>query len=211
MIYRNTLALLVALFLVACAAPNPRPPEINPQLAWENKKVLINNLSRWRAEGHAAIIAKKESGNLNMDWRQNYDDYDVRLIAPFGKKLIRIQRTQNLVTLFRPGRPAQKSLDAENLFLQELGWALPVGKLSSWLKGVINEPIPFSLDQYGRIQSFQYRDWYIEYKAYQSAFGYELPKSIYLTNKELEIRLAIEKWHDTPAAKTSNRRFTIPQ
>lgn len=211
MMYRNTFALLAILFLTACAAPDIRPPAINSQLTWENKKQLINSFSHWRAEGHATIITKKESGNINMDWRQNDDDFDVRLVALFGKKLIRIQRTKNAITLFRPGYPAQKHLDVENLFLQELGGTLPVGKLPSWLKGIIDETTPFSLDQYGRLQSFQYRDWHIEYKTYQPAFGYELPKSIYLTSKQLEIRLAIEKWHDTPAVKTNNRRFTIPQ
>ena len=199
------------MLLFACSAPNTRQAEVNQNLVWASKKTRINNFSRWRAEGHATIITEQKSGNLNMDWRQDNDDFDVHLIAPFGQSVIHIQRQQNLTTLRRPGRPPKKSEDAENLLRQHIGWTLPVEKLPSWLKGLTNETSSFSLDPYGRLQSFQYLDWHIEYKSYQLAFGYELPKSIYLTSKELEIRLAIEQWHNTPTPKINSRRLMIPQ
>jgi outer membrane lipoprotein LolB len=187
-------AFALALGAGACATPPAGPGQ---SAGWLRHQSLLAELREWRVSGRIAIRHEREGWNASLHWRQNGDEYVVRLSAPLGRGTVELSGSGAGVSM----RTADNRLlhaDSPELLMQDnLGWHVPLRGLSYWVRGLPepgSEPDGMSFDASGRIQDLRQDGWHVSYERYLSEGAYELPGKMTLENRELRVRLVISDW-----------------
>ncbi len=192
-------AILVALSLAACVvAPKKIDGDASNEtkLLWLQHQQKITSAAVWNAKGRAALRSEKESWSATLTWQQNDDDYRVRLAGPFGRGALTIEGNPDTVSVHIAGQKAVVASDAESLLLEYLGWSVPVSSLRYWLRGL---PAPgqvegLTLNASGVLDQLSQQGWQIDYSAYRSLRGVNLPRKIKIENDNLRLKLVLDRW-----------------
>ena len=198
----------LALLLPGCSgAPGRRggllsSPEIPPG----------DVLERWRATARLAARTTTGGGNRSgsgggswsgtLDWRQERDDFRLRLSGPFGQGALEVAGRPGEVELTTARGERRSARTPEALFLQELGWDLPASSLRHWITARARPGVPveeWALDEEGRLASLAQQGWLVEY-AYRGSSRtrsrrHDLPDRITLRGEGAVVRIAIRDWH----------------
>ena len=104
------------------------------------------------------------------------------------------------------------SSDVESLTEQTMGWRLPAHYLEDWALGrATDAPISSATwDDEGRLSKLNQDGWEIQYLAYQSSNGYQLPSKLNLRNTKLYLKLVIDNWQIPDSATNSVLKATKP-
>ena len=83
-----------------------------------------------------------------------------------------------------------------NRALGALGWWLPVGSLSAWLRGLEDEAFPAETEVAadGTLASLEQRLWRLDFITYQVASGLLVPRRIDLAHGDLKLRATIDSF-----------------
>ena len=201
MIGRRSVAFRIPLaataLLLALAGCATAPPQAGRETDWQRHQSLLNELHEWRVSGRIAIRHEHEGWNASLQWRQNGDEYVLRLSAPLGRGTVELTGSDAGVSM----RTADNRLlhaDTPELLMQEnLGWQVPLRGLSYWVRGLPepgSKPEDMSFDVEGRVQELRQNGWRVSYERYLSEGAYELPGKMMLENRELRVRLVISDW-----------------
>ena len=138
-------------------------------------------------------------GSANIRWQQSGELFNLRLWGPFGAGTAVIDGDVAAIRFVRDG--IERVGNPTEILSQELGWNVPVGALSYWVRGV---PAPSaavtSLElREGRLMHMQQSGWTIDIDAYkQQADGGWLPA-----------RLTAREVPSPAAAPDDGARFTL--
>jgi outer membrane lipoprotein LolB len=186
----------VALLIGGCALVNFRPG--HSQAAWEARQALLTQIDRFnlRARVSAGLLAP--TGNLV--WRQNKDDFDLRIAGPLGMGAMSIRGGKGRVEV-QTSRERLTGTDPEQLLHERLGWEFPVMHLRSWVLGL---PAPGSkadieLDDEGRIETLEQDGWKLSYDDYVHGSRVDLPRKLVLSNPDVKIKVVVDEWSDVTA------------
>ncbi|TCK19217.1 outer membrane lipoprotein LolB [Thiogranum longum] len=183
------------LLLSACAtqAPLHQPADSG---SWEAHKASVAALRDWQVRGRLAVRTDEEGWSAAFDWKQDDDNYRIRLRGPFGQGAIELEGGDTGVWLKRAGRPAEFSTRPEILLEQQSGWRLPVAGLDYWLRGLPDREgdARTRLDAAGRLASLQQHGWQIEYRDYRDYGGYALPARLDLQRDGVHVKLLVDEW-----------------
>ena len=127
--------------------------------------------------GRLAARYGEESFTGNIAWRHAKDFDEMLITTPLGQGVARIVREGEQVTLTTAEPREYHAADVESLTEQVLGFRLPLGGLSDWVRG---RPSP-DLEQ---------RGWKVEYQEYAG----ELPSRLRVLYPGIELRLIISRW-----------------
>ena len=189
----------LALLLPGCAwapwrrdEPLPSPPEPPDDV-----------IDRWRAIGKLAARTGdgQSSWSGTVDWRQDRDDFLLRLSGPFGQGALQVDGRPGKVELTTARGERRTARTPEALLKMELGWDLPASSLRHWITARARPGVPveeWALDEGGRLASLAQQGWRVDYR-YRAdpgadAGGSSLPDRITLRGEDIVVRIAVRDW-----------------
>jgi len=199
--------LLLALGLAGCAT-GPRPVPDEPSRAWEDKRVQLEALDVWRADGRLVVRSPDGGGQAHFTWHEvGNDRFSLRLGGPWGQGAARLTGNAGRVDLQAADGRRFTGPDARDLLMSVYGWDIPVGALRRWLVGLPTEDADYTLDRFGRVASLQWREWSLEYRRYRQRDGIDLPAMLTASREGdgVELRVAVDQW------QLGGETGTVPQ
>lgn len=197
-LFRFTLHLLpfTLLLLASCSTLNTRSAE--SQAAWEARRAQLAQIDRFALQGRIAaggILGVKGA----LHWRQNPQDFSLRMSGPFGAGVVQIAGDASGVEV-RSAEENFRTADPETYLRERLGWTVPLRQLRWWVLGT---PAPGSeakleLDSAGRLLTLEQDGWTVDYAEYQRAGVLDLPRKLELANGEVSVKLVVDAWSDLP-------------
>jgi len=194
LLFRSAAAAL--LLLLAGCATKPMTPEVSAD--WLRHKTLLQELREWRVSGRIAIQHEREGWSASLQWRQNGDEYVLRLSAPLGRGTVELSGSDAGVSMRTADNRLLHADSPETLMQDNLGWQVPLRGLSFWVRGLPvpgSDPEGMSFDADGRIRDLRQDGWHVSYERYLSEGSYELPGKMTLENRQLRVRLVISDWN----------------
>ncbi len=172
------------------------PPSADSLQAWQARKSGLMQLKTWQFVGRVIVKTEDDSWSGLIYWDQQPDLYQIDFKTPLGQSMLQMQGDADSAVLKLANEKEFHAADAETLLYNKLGWGLPIKTLVSWVVGI---PAPaekheFKLDAQGRLLALKQADWDIHFKRYAATDTLELPKKIFLSNDNLNIRLVIDRW-----------------
>lgn len=166
----------------------------NSEQAWAARRAQLLKIDRF------GLQARVASGGIfgikgNLVWRQDGEDFDMRVAGPFGVGATRINGHGRKVEI-RSSKGVFTTEDPEGDIKKRLGWTFPVSHLRYWVLGT---PAPgsraeFALDDAGNLEKLGQDGWEIEYDEYQDAGRLELPRKFTVGNADVRIKVFVDSW-----------------
>lgn len=181
-------------WLAACASL-PRDDALSEQ-RWQQRREALQAVDHWTLNGRIALQQAQEAWHASIYWQQQGQEFDIRLTSPLGGGMLSIEGDASGIFLRLPEGKILAARDAQSLLHQQLGWRMPLAGLRYWVRGLPQPGVPFrkELDAQGRLASLYQAGWDIRFLRYMDAGGIDLPGKIFLENRELAVRLAIQRW-----------------
>jgi len=159
---------------------------------------LLDEVNSWAIKCRVSILSTKDSWSGSLNWKQEEDNYTIRIIGPLGQGSLHIIGDKSKVTLKTSDKKTPTSApSAEALMEKEMGWQMPVSELKYWVKALPNPHSNFekgTFDELGRPVSFNQSGWYVEFFKYEKVKGFDMPRKIYMENDRFKIKMIIKHW-----------------
>ena len=187
---------LIIFMLTGCATQQPIS-EADRLAHWQLHRGKLAELTRWQFKGRIAIQMEKQGWTASFHWRQDQQDYLLRVFTPLGRGNYEISGNADGAVMQTANNSIVHADDAETLLRDNLGWYIPSSSLKYWVRGL---PVPgkknagLLLDQKGRLAELSQSGWLVRYSHYINSGEYELPTKIIMQNNNLKIRLVIKHW-----------------
>jgi outer membrane lipoprotein LolB len=186
---------VLVLGLAGCASL-PRPGSRVAGAAWAMHQQQVSDLRAWNLRGRISVRNEDQAWYGTIDWRQQGDAYDLKLIAPLGQGTISVRGSPNGVVVRLPNGEMRSATDPEDLLSRTVGLRLPLAGLSYWVKGLPepNRPMRAEWDVRGRLSELRQAGWDVSYRDYVPAGAYDLPAKVFLDGGPVSVRLVVEHW-----------------
>ena len=190
-----------AALLTACESTPEVIPVDDPQRSWAEHQEQLAAIDQWLALGKLGIQSAEESWSAGLSWRQDRDDFTIRLTGPLGQGLMELRGTAQAVELRTSDDDIYRAATAEELMQTHAGWQVPLSGLRHWMLG---RPDPAAgiadlrLDPGGRLAELRQLGWHIRYERYGEFDGLALPTKLTLENARLRAKLAVRRWRTGP-------------
>jgi outer membrane lipoprotein LolB len=202
---RRIAAALACALLAGCAGQPVRELPLHAGTAAElqaqaARVAVLQAHPQWSLQGRVAVSNGRDGGSGRMEWAQDGPRFAVSLSAPITRQSWRLSgdgRSARLEGL--DGGPREGS-DAEGLLREATGWVIPVGALSSWLRGMAAPGLPPAALQFGndgRLARIAQGGWTIDYAGWQPQAGLggtDIPQRLTATRDEAKVRLVVDSW-----------------
>lgn len=176
----------------------------SPTWPWRKGEVIaahderaVTALDNWSLSGRLGVQHDDSGFSAGIDWRQRFEDFDIRLSAPLNGGTYRLSGEAGAVTIEKPDGESDRATSAEELMLRHLGWSIPVSGVRYWVRGL---PAPNSeiahqtKDELGRLTDFAQDGWRISILDHRKLGDLTLPRKLFLVHSTLKVRLVIKNW-----------------
>lgn len=191
-----------ALVLAACAPSALRRAGSAELAAQQAREQAVQAQQRWGLVGRIAFDDGRDSGSGRMEWRQDGERFEIVLSAPVSRRSWRLSGGPGWALLEGLEGGPRRAASAERLLAREAGWAIPLGQLRDWARGLRAGPgarlgfgqgrLPEQLAEDG--WTIRYRDWYADREP-------PLPRRVFAEQAERQVRLVVERWLDPAEAR----------
>lgn len=183
--------LLAASLLTGCAGTPPTP--LAPRDHIRNFALEGRFALRVTMPGQAA-----QSSGGRLTWTHQNRSDRILLSSPLGYGLAEIETSPELSRLRTAEGKTRESTDPDALVEEITGQRLPVTLLPAWLLGRSGGNARIEADAHGRPARLIEDGWQVDY-LYEEETPSALPARLTLSrNGEIELRLRIEEWKETP-------------
>ena len=195
-------ALSAAALLAACATQQPLVID-DPD--WLQHQQSVAALQDWQLSGRLVVRQEGNSDTVNINWRQQDADFDLRLFGSLGLGAVRVHGDDAEVIVERSGEEpiALSGLDAVSR--EFFGYEFPTAELLYWVRGL---PAPelsgsHTLDANRMLATLNQEDadgvvWNLSFDRYRELEGGAgmtyLPGRISAQREGLELRFLIDDW-----------------
>ena len=191
---RRECILLAAGMLAGCAVLPESGPD--PIAQWQERRRRLNALAHFSFLGRLALRTPRDALNARIRWRQDGDEYRIRMGGPIGEAAFELRGGSEGVEL-RSTDGVHRADSPEALLREHIGWSFPLQGLRYWVLGVTTpgaavEALEF--DPQGRPAHFVQSGWRIVYRRYVGVHDFELPERLDLDHARLEARLVVSRW-----------------
>ncbi len=192
---RRASGLLAVLALAGgCASTPPLAPDDDDRAAYLAHEARLAPLQGWRLVARIRFVTEERGGSLIVNWRQRDETFEINLLTPFGRGLLRLTGDGRQAELLTPGGERLSASDPETLFAEHLGLTVPVEPLSRWVLGLAAEGDVFEVGPGGRLVSLLHDEWSVLFLSYARVEGVELPDRLRLRRDGLELTLDTPQW-----------------
>ena len=170
-------------------------PPVGPGPA--DHRAAVAALDDWRLAGKLAVQRDDEGVSATLEWREQGDRFDLRLVAPLNGGTFQLSGEPGRVALATPEGEVFVAASAGDLVEQRLGWRLPVEGARWWVRGI---PAPGSaatqevFDAQGRWTDFAQDGWRISILDYLEDQQPHLPRKLFLARDTLKVRVVVKRW-----------------
>ncbi|MBA3564318.1 MAG: outer membrane lipoprotein LolB [Gammaproteobacteria bacterium] len=192
----NPPLLILALALTGCLQPQQRAEEFSAA-SWPARREALQSLDHWSLQSRIALSTDEEGWSGTLTWRQDENYVDARFSGPLGVGGFRIEGVPERLELETSEGEHFVFTDPEAELAAELGWRVPLASMRYWMLGVADPQsgdAEETLDEHGRLEELEQRDWTVRYTSYRSFDGDTLPRKLVMENDDLRIRLAVDDW-----------------
>ncbi len=190
------LSLLLALALLAgCAGRGPVPDGERTAGQWQDQAERLEALDTWMLAGKAGLRTPEESTSANLDWSQHPHYYRLLISGPFGSGRSTLEGREGRFSLTTSeGRFEAETPEA--LMEERLGWSLPLGALSDWVRGLPADDSGYHLeeDSLGFPQRLEQDGWEVEYRDWTQVEALWLPRRMVMHYGDLRVTLVVTDW-----------------
>lgn len=161
----------------------------------------IEAVAHWRADGRVAVQRGAEGWSASMHWLKQPSGFQLRLLAPLGRGTYQLAGDGRGVEMIVPDGHRFYATDAEALMDEHLGWSIPLGGAQYWLRGLVApDPLPEHVrrDEAGLLQDFDQAGWRVSVLRRMPVGGFELPAKIFMSYRDLKVRIVISSWELAP-------------
>ena len=142
--------------------------------------------------GKLGVRSDQMSESARFSWSQNEQTFDVALIDPFGRQVMRLTGNDHFAKLETDDQQSYIADSAESLMLELLGWQLPVNHALYWIQGRPDPAQPFVAKESGQ---FVQNEWRISTLAHTTlSSGKTAPRKLKLSHTQLDVTLIISEW-----------------
>ena len=142
----------------------------------------------WELRGRVGIRTSQKTNSFSLQWRQQADQYDIRLSSALGLSVAKIKGDESGVTIDIPNRGSFQSENATELLEQETGLKLPIESMQYWLRG---EPAPNAKYKINA-STLSQSGWQIEFIEYREG----LPRRVSFTTPGVKVMLVVSSWQN---------------
>ena len=203
---RPAIAIAALALLLAACAPAPVRPDLTPaqvaaaEAAQLGREAELRGRGDWSLAGRIAVSNRGKGGSGRIDWTQRGQAYAVSLSAPVTRQSWRLSAGPDGARLEGVEGGPRSGPDAQQLLLEATGWAIPVGALSDWVRGLRAEaagPARMEFEATGRLARLHQGGWVIDYvwpDATDASAGPVLPRRLDARRGEARVRLLVDTW-----------------
>ena len=202
--HRAAAALAACVLLAGCAGQPVRELPLHAGTAAElqaqaARVAALQAHPQWSLQGRVAVSNGRDGGSGRMEWEQDGPRFAVSLSAPITRQSWRLSGDVASARLEGLDGGPREGHDAERLLQDATGWVIPVGALSSWLRGIPAPDLPAAVLQFGndgRLARIGQGGWTIDYAGWQphAGFGADLPRRLNATRDDAKVRLVVDSW-----------------
>ena len=191
---RRECIVLAAAMLAGCAVR----PEFGPDSLsqWKGRRRRLAALGAYSFAGRLAFRTSGEALNARIQWRQDGEEFRIRLGGMLGEAAVELRGGAAGVEL--RGRDGVHRADSpEELLLEHTGWSFPLRGLRYWVLGISTPGAAveaLEIDHQGRPAHLVQSGWRIVYRRYTSVQDISLPERLDLDRAGLEARLVVGRW-----------------
>ena len=180
------LALLVVVLSYGCA----RPLVVEP-----GADLGLDVVDSWNAGGRIAVARAGEGFNGGFTWRQREESIDLTVRGPLGFGAMAIRGDDAELSITHRGETLPLE-DPERDLSQIVGWWVPVGSLSAWLRALPDPRFPAQLsrDEAGLLRRLEQRGWTASYESYRRQGQFLVPRKFNLENGDVNVRVVVDRW-----------------
>lgn len=195
----------IVLGLVSCSSsfPDSRDSTIqyiaNSDPNWLAHLQRIQQIGAYRSSGTFGYISPKERFSARFDWHyRDANNYRLKLSSSFSSRVLIVeQNSQGLILTDNKGQQ-RSAIDSQQLMREIIGIDLPLDRLAKWLTGQPDNAQDYRVAANYRLVSFSQQidgqNWNAQYLSYKDYKGLELPRDILLKNKQISLKIRIDKW-----------------
>ena len=189
--------LLGSLLLAGCALQAPRSAAPAAD-GWATHRDALQARAGFLLEGRAAVQKENTGGgSLKVRWRETPEATELRLVAPLAQGTYQLSRRDAEVSLTTADGARYQAASLEELMSTHLRWAFPVAGARYWVRGVPDPAAPVDnlhLDDEGLLRDLAQAGWRISVLEYQAVGADKLPRRLFMTAGDIQMRLVIDRW-----------------
>ncbi len=170
----------------------------DPQQTWQTRQPELAAIKVWRLSGRVAVSQDEKAWNLNLEWQQDGDEYEIILNGPFGAGKVKLIGNAYGVLLRDSDEQVFYADNAQTLLLEHTGVNMPVEGLRYWIIGLTSplqqkKPV---LDEQGRLDYLEDANWQVRFKRYTDVSGMQLPNKVFVRepHSDIDVRLVVDNW-----------------
>lgn len=197
--------LLVGMSLLLTSACTTVPVEtptstssLDSKQTWQTRQPELAAIKVWRLSGRVAVSQDESAWNLNLEWQQDGDEYEIILNGPFGAGKVKLIGNAYGVLLRDSDGQVFYADNAQTLLREHTGVNMPVEGLRYWIIGLTSpqqqkKPV---LDEQGRLDYLEEANWQVRFKRYTDVSGMQLPNKVFILepHSDIDVRLVVDNW-----------------
>jgi len=195
---RKYLLMLVVVLAAGCASLPEPPPVDHPDQVWQQRRGELSRIAYWHLTGRLAVRNGDEAWNINLDWQQKGDDYQITLNGPFGAGKVKLIGNLTSVALHDSDNHTFYASNPGELLQERTGVSMPVAGLRYWILGLDTpqQQQQPKLDPQGRLAYLEDNHWQVKFRRYTNVSGLQLPDKIFIAKPEqdINVRLVVDEW-----------------
>lgn len=153
---------------------------------------------QWVLKGRLGWKAPADNGQASLYWRQQDNDFTLKLFGPIGQGGGTITGEDGELTITMKGEQPITSSEPERLMMQYFGFFVPIKSLRYWVQGQANPDLPVtSLSYKGEhITAMTQGAWLIDFDRYRTTDARTLPYKVRITHPErsIAVTLIVSRW-----------------
>jgi len=192
------LAIGFACLTLASCATVKQQIKVEPA-SWTAEQLKRQQIETWEVRGRLGIQTEFTGGSLDIIWKNDGNDFSIRLIAPMGAGNYLVQGDKNQAEIRFPNGSTRIINNIDNVFFSMLEVDLPTSAVKDWIRGIPSKALPveqISWDKKGHLNRIKQAGWNVEMTKY-SGDKVPMPHNIYLSRdgeSELDMRLILRQW-----------------
>jgi outer membrane lipoprotein LolB len=166
------------------------------QSAQAKREALLAPRTHWALSAHIAVSNGKDGGSGELEWRQDGDRFEFVVHAPVTGKTWKLSGDARRAVLEGLETQPLEGSDAERLLRDRLGWHVPLGELTAWIRGMraSGESAMIDYDEQARPALLAQAGWKVEYRDWFSDSDPPLPRKVFASQGQYRVRVAIQHW-----------------
>ena len=189
--------LVCLLALLAACAPVRVRESAESSASQTAREAALAQRARWRLSAHIFVSdGGDNSGSGELEWQQDGERYVFIVHAPVTGKTWKLSGDSHQAQLEGVEPEPARDSDPERLLRERLGWAVPLGKLQSWVRALRApaSPAEMQFDAANLPAVLKQDGWTIEYRDWFEQGDPLMPKRVFATHGKARVRMAIEHW-----------------